>query len=80
MNELKNLTNVVIGQLGTLRHKENCSHDFFYFLNYNIIIIQVACINIETQEVVRVGYSMFPFLHSYSGEGLKSVVIMSEYI
>jgi hypothetical protein len=80
MNELKNLTNVVIGQLSTLLHKENCSHDFVYFLNYNIIIIQVAYINIETKEVARIGYNMFPFLHSYSDEGLISVVIVSAYI
>ena len=31
MNEHKNLTNVVIGKLGKLVHKQNCSHDFFYF-------------------------------------------------
>jgi len=27
MNELKNLTNIVIGKLGKLVHKQNCSHD-----------------------------------------------------
>jgi hypothetical protein len=27
MNELKNLTKVVIGKLGKLVHKQNCSHD-----------------------------------------------------
>jgi hypothetical protein len=43
MNELKNLTNVVIGNLGKLVHKQNCSHNFlFYFINYNIIIVQVT--------------------------------------
>jgi hypothetical protein len=31
MNELKNLTNVVIGKLGKLAHKKNCSHNFFKF-------------------------------------------------
>ena len=29
MNEHKNLTNVVIGKLGKLVHKQNCTHDFF---------------------------------------------------
>ena len=32
MNELKNLTNVVIGKLGKLVHIQNSSHDFFYKL------------------------------------------------
>ena len=27
MNELNNLTNVAIGKLGKLVHKQNCSHD-----------------------------------------------------
>jgi hypothetical protein len=31
-NELKNLTNVVIGNLGKLVHKQNCSHEFIYIL------------------------------------------------
>jgi hypothetical protein len=48
-NELKNLTNVVIG---------NCSHDFlFYSINYNIIIVQVRYITIETKEVAQAGIS-----------------------
>ena len=29
MNELKNLTNIVIGKLGKLVHKQKYSHDFF---------------------------------------------------
>jgi len=29
MNKFKNLTNVVIGKLGKLVHKQNCSHDLF---------------------------------------------------
>ena len=54
MNELKNLTNVVIGKLGKLVHKQNCSHYFFfYFINYNIIIVQVRHINIETKVVAQ---------------------------
>ena len=32
INELKSLTNVVIGKLGTLVHKQNCSHDFLKML------------------------------------------------
>jgi len=32
MNELKNLTNIVIGKLGKLFHKQTCSHDFNFFL------------------------------------------------
>jgi hypothetical protein len=33
-------TNVVIGKLDQLVHKQNCYHDFlFYFRNYNIIIV-----------------------------------------
>ena len=30
MNELKNLTNVVIGKLGKLIQEQNCSHDFLF--------------------------------------------------
>ena len=29
MNELKKLTNVVIGKLSKFVHKQNCPHDFF---------------------------------------------------
>ena len=65
MNELKNLTNVVIRKLGKLVHKQNCSHDFFYFINYNIIL-QLRYITIETKEVARIEYNMFLFPHSYS--------------
>jgi hypothetical protein len=37
MNELKNLTNVVIEKLGKAVQKENCYQDFsFYFINYSI--------------------------------------------
>jgi hypothetical protein len=64
INELKNLTNVVI---------VNCSHDFlFYFINYSIIIVQVRYITIETKEVAHIEYNGFPFPHdSYSlGEGI----------
>ena len=70
-NELKNLTNVVIG---------NCSHDFlFYSINYNIIIVQVRYITIETKEVAHIGYNEFPFPHySYSlGEGIGARHLIS---
>jgi hypothetical protein len=49
MNELKNLTNVTMGKLGKLLHKQNCSQDFFYIINYSIVIVQVRCITIETK-------------------------------
>ena len=39
---------------------------------YNIIIVQVKFITIETKEVVRVGYNGFLFLHSYSDEGFDA--------
>jgi hypothetical protein len=62
MNELKNLTNVVIGKLGKLVHKQDCSRDFyFYFMNYNITIVRVRYITIETKEVARIGYNGFLF-------------------
>jgi hypothetical protein len=32
MNELTNLTNVVIGKLGKLLHKQYCSQDFFFII------------------------------------------------
>ena len=64
MNEHKNLTHVVIRKLGKLVHKQNCSYDFlFIFLNYNIIIVQIRCINIETKEVVPIGYNRFLGIH-----------------
>jgi len=34
--------------------------------------VQVRCITIETKEVGRVGYNVFPFPHSYSSEGLAA--------
>jgi hypothetical protein len=36
MNELKNSTNVVIGKLGKLVQKQNCSHDFFFILFFKL--------------------------------------------
>ena len=68
MNEHKNLTNVVIGKLGKLVHKQNCSHDFFIFINYNIIIVQVRYLTIETNEATRIVYNEFLFPHSYSSD------------
>jgi len=60
MDELKNLTNVVIGKLGT----KLFSRLFLYFINYNIIIAQVRYITtcIETKEVACIGYNSFLFL------------------
>ena len=66
MNEHNNLTNVVIGKLGKLVHTKNCSHDCFYFINYNIIIIQVRYITIETKEATRIVYNEFLLPHSSS--------------
>ena len=51
-NRLKNLTNVVKGKLGKLVHKQNCSQDLFYFINYNIIILQVRSITIMVDSFV----------------------------
>jgi hypothetical protein len=67
MNELKNLTNVVIEKLDKLVQKQTCFHDFFYLINYNIIIVQVRYITIEIKEVSRIGYNGFLFPHDYSG-------------
>ena len=67
MNELKNLTNVVIEKLDKLVQKQSCFHDFFYLINYNIIIVQVRYITIEIKEVSRIGYNGFLFPHDYSG-------------
>jgi len=60
------LTNVVIEKLGKLVHTT-----FFggYFINYNIIIVQVRYITIETKEAARIEYNRFLFPHEYSGEG-----------
>ena len=46
MNEVMTLTNVVhvIGKLGKLVQKQNCSQDLFYFMYYNIVIVQVRYI------------------------------------
>ena len=66
MNELKNLTNVVIKKLGKLVHKQNCFSRFFIFMNYNIIVVQVRYISIETKEVARIGHIGFLFPPEYS--------------
>ena len=62
MNELKNLTNVVIGKLDKLVHKL-FSRLFINFINYNIIIVQVSYISIKTKEAVLIGYYEFPDFH-----------------
>jgi hypothetical protein len=81
MNELKNLTNVAIGKLGKLVHKQSCSYAFFlfyelHFMMYYMIIVQVRYITIETKEVVRIGYKVLLFQDSYSGEGLTFVLLL----
>jgi hypothetical protein len=56
MNELSNSTNIVIGKLGKLVHKQNGSHDFFNFffnfMNYSIIIVQVRQKNFKNSASV----------------------------
>ena len=61
MNELKNLTNVVIGKLGQLVHKQNSR---LFFMNYNIIIEQVIYITIDTKEAAPIGENGLLFPHS----------------
>ena len=58
------MTNDVMGKLGKLVHKQNCSHDFFYFINYNIIIVQVRYITIESKEVPILDITGFYFCTS----------------
>ena len=43
-----------------------------YFFN-NTIIVQVRYIIIETKEFSRIGYNVFLFPHSYSGDGLGAM-------
>ena len=70
MSVLKNLTKVVKGKLDKLIHKQNGSHDFlFYFIHYNIIIVQVIFTTIDTKAVPCIVYNRIPFPHEYSGEG-----------
>jgi len=52
------LINVVIGKYGKLVHKQNCSHNFFLYYIYNIIIVQVIYITIGTKEVARIPYEL----------------------
>jgi hypothetical protein len=55
MNELENLTNVVIGKLGKHVHKQNYIRNFEKKKkNYNIIIVQVRYITFETKEDVHI--------------------------
>ena len=59
MNAIKNLTNVVIGKLGKLVHKHNSSHNFYLYINHNIIIVQVRYITIERKQIAHIGYNGF---------------------
>jgi hypothetical protein len=76
INQLKNLTNVVIGKLGKLVHKQNCSHHFCFILS----LLYIRYITIETKEVARIGYTWFLFPYSYSGEGIESFVSIVMYL
>jgi len=65
MNELKNLTNVVLEKLGKLVHKKKLySRLFFYLINHNIIIVQVRYITIETKRSYPYWIQWF-FPHAY---------------
>ena len=55
MNE--NLTNVVIGKLGQLIHKQNCK----FFIDYTIIIVQVRHTTIETKDLLVLDLTGFFF-------------------
>ena len=67
MNEIKNLTYVVKGKLAKLAHishKQISSHNFFYFIDYSIIIEQVGHITIETKEVAVLDITGFFFRYA----------------
>ena len=48
MNELMNLTNVVIGKLGTLVHKQNCSYDLINNNKFPVLDIAVFFFSMGT--------------------------------
>ena len=48
MNELNNSTNIVIGKLCKLVHKQNCSHDFFFFFLKILWIIASLLYKVDT--------------------------------
>jgi hypothetical protein len=54
-DSVKNLTNVVIGKLGKLGHKQNCSHDFFIFFSDSRYRISIGYSSIETKEAAGIG-------------------------
>ena len=66
MNEVKNLTNVVIGKLGILAHKQTVlTTVLFYFINYNIIIAQVRYIIIEINEIASFVSIVLYLIHNH---------------
>ena len=73
---LKNLTNVVIGKLGKLVHKQTLFSCRFYYINENIIIVQVRYITIETKEVARIRF-LFP--HSYQRDHAREETRYTQY-
>ena len=61
---LLHLTNVVLGKLGILVHKQNYSHDYFFLyfiINYGIIIVLIRYITNETKDVDHIGCDGFFF-------------------
>ena len=71
-NKVTNLTNVLVEKFGKLVDKQNCSYIFlFYFINFNIIIVQVRYITIETKEVAHIGYNGFLYFFRMSTNAEK---------
>ena len=64
-NEVKNLTNVAIGKLCKLVHKQNCSHDFKKKKHSNIIIVEVRYITLPLKQKTL---PVLDIPHSYSAE------------
>ena len=63
INNLKNLTKVVIEKIGKLSQTKLFLR-LFYVRNHNIIVAQVRYIIIETREVGRIGYNGLLFQNS----------------
>ena len=74
MNELKNLTNVVIGKLDKHVYKQNRCHEFFFFfINYSIIIVQdryMKYISYTCTYVSDLRYSQFKLSQTLKNDGL----------
>ena len=66
MNELKNLTNVVIGKLGKLVHEQNCSHDLFCtFVKKKLESSWYLVFNVGFRMRVRVPLALYFHLGSH---------------